>query len=282
MAKGNLILGTGHGSIGDVTMMRRNGAEVARVRLRKIKNPKSQGQAEQRMYMAPILKFYSPLANVLETSFEGLNKADSYAKFISVNANLARANGWAVNKGSSILPLPYQLSNGTLPRVDAESRGLLLSTSAFSGTTMGDLSAQLKTMYPTLENGDQVTLISFNHNATDQEGVFTNTNISYARFFVDTESTETIASSEVKVVNMTDYYVIPKAVGGLQTPFATGLIVSRYENDAWRRSVAFMKCDPSFVALHTGATNLAAAIASYMKGAGQVPVSDVYLNGSDE
>lgn len=279
--KGNPILGTGSGSIGDVTIMRRNGSQVTRVRLRKIKNPKSQGQAEQRMYMAPILKFYSPLAKVLETSFEGLNKADSYAKFISINANLARANGWAVNKGSNVLPLPYQLSSGTLPRVDAETKGLLLSTSAFSGTTMGDLSTQLKTMYPTLENGDQVTLISFNHNTTDPEGEFKNVTLSYARFFIDTESTETIASSEINVKNITDYYVIPKAIGNLQTPFATGLIVSRYENDAWRRSPGFMVCNPSFVALHTGADNLAAAVASYMKSGGTTPVSDVYLNGAE-
>lgn len=282
MAKGNLILGTGHGSIGDVTMMRRNGAEVARIRLRKIKNPKSQGQAEQRMYMAPILKFYSPLAKVLETSFEGLNKADSYAKFISVNANLARANGWAVNKGSSILPLPYQLSNGTLGRINPETKGLLLSTSAFTGTTIGDLSTALKNMYPSLENGDQVTIITFAHNATDNDGVFSNITLSYARFFINTESTDTIAGSEVQVLQVTDYYLIPKSVGGLQAVFATGIIVSRFENDAWRRSPAFMVCDPTFVALHTGASNLAAAIASYMKGAGQTPVSDVYLNGSDE
>lgn len=282
MGKGNFILGTGSSSIGDVTFARRNGQQIARVRVRKIKNPKSYGQAEQRMYMSPVTKFYSPLAKVLETSFEGLSKADSYAKFISVNANLARANGWAVNKGSNIIPLPYQLSNGTLGRVDPEKQGLLISTSAFTGTTIGDLSTTLKSKYPSLENGDQVTIIVFAHNNADQSGVFTNITLSYARFFINTQSTDTIADSEVKVVNNTDYYLIPKSVSGLQSVFAAGIIVSRFENNAWRRSPAFMVCDSSFVALHTGADNLTAAIASYMKSAGVTPISDVYLNGSDD
>lgn len=282
MGKGNFILGTGSSSIGDVTFARRNGQQIARVRVRKIKNPKSYGQAEQRMYSAQVVKFYSPLAGVLETSFEGLSKSESYAKFLSVNMNLARAKGWSVTKGSDVVPGPYQLSDGTLSRISAESKGLLLSTEAFSGTTIGNLSTALKNEHPSLQNGDQITIIVFTHDSFDATGTYTKVQMHFARFFFDTESAETIAKSEIRILNDTEYYVIPKAVPGTSTPFAAGIIVSRFENNAWRRSPAIMVVESSFNTLHTGATNLATAIASYMKGAGRTPVSDVYLNGSDD
>lgn len=271
MAKGNLILGTGSGSIGDVTMMRRNGAEVARIRLRKIKNPKSQGQAEQRMYMAPILKFYSPLAGVLETSFEGLNKADSYAKFISINSNLARANQWAVKKGSGFTPLPYQVAGGTLPQpFVSENNGtlfLLVNGVTTETATIGALSTALISAYD-LQNGDQVTVVGA---VLDGNQFFKKA----FRFFIDETSEERISDYGLQIAADTELSVVGILAG-------VAFIFSRWENNAWRRSNSFMVCTESYMTQHTGNNNLTEAIASYMKGAGQTPVSDVYLNGSDE
>ena len=273
--KGNPILGTGSGSIGDVTIMRRNGSQVTRVRLRKIKNPMSQGQAEQRMYMAPILKFYSPLAGVLETSFEGLNKADSYAKFISVNANLARANEWAVKKGAGFTPLPYQVAGGSLPSIklyEDDTQHVLafnLPTLSREATTIGDLSTSLISDYG-LQDGDQITIIQ----VVNGDEMTPNTK----RFFIDTTSTENMQDfglSELDAGSIT--------VGSQETAAAT-IIVSRWDVNAqkWARSNAFMKCLADYLANYTGDEKLAAAIASYMKSAGKTPISDVYLNGSDE
>lgn len=265
--KGNPILGTGSGSIGDVTIMRRNGAQVTRVRLRKIKNPMSQGQAEQRMYMAPILKFYSPLAKVLETSFEGLNKADSYSKFISVNANLARANGWAVKKGSGFVALPFQLSAGSLPQAEIDNSQAMLIGGTGEITTFGTLSSAIKSKYG-LQEGDQITLIAVN-----DVGGYT-----YSRFFIDTTSTAALPSSYA-AENGKLSYVFTDAI-----TVALGVIFSRWDGSAmkWARSTAFLSCASSYMSDYTGDANLKAAIASYMKSAGQTPVSDVYLNGSDE
>lgn len=275
MAKGNLILGTGHGSIGDVTMMRRNGAEVARVRLRKIKNPKSQGQAEQRMYMAPILKFYSPLAKVLETSFEGLNRADSYAKFISINSNLARANQWAVKKGTGFVPLPYQLSQGTIESPSL-SNGMLVAKAAAVPTKIGELSTAIIAQYPTLQNGDQLTYIYAEYDSTEKKWT-----PKYGKLILDTTSTANIPttlglSGDGTTVNIT-------CLGSNSMPAgAQAFIFSRWDGEKWARSTSFMWMNSTDIEEYTGAAKLAAAIASYMKGAGQTPVSDVYLNGSDE
>ena len=271
--KGNPILGTGSGSIGDVTVMRRNGSQVTRVRLRKIKNPMSQGQAEQRMYMAPILKFYSPLSKVLETSFEGLNKADSYAKFISVNANLARANGWAVKKGSGLIVLPYKIAGGTLPTPYVGDNGLKIGENENTPTTWGQISTILKNYYG-LEDGDQVTFISF---AEEDEQTF----MKNKRFFIDSTNSDSLTTLGLTADSSSvEMRVFPNG----QSNFACAIIFSRWSptNEKWLRSDSYMTVSRSYLANYTGAEKLAAAIASYMKSAGQTPVSDVYLNGSDD
>lgn len=277
MAKGNLILGTGHGSIGDVTMMRRNGAEVARVRIRKIKNPKSQGQAEQRMYMAPILKFYSPLAKVLETSFEGLNRADSYAKFISINSNLARAKKFAVKKGTGFVPLPYQISQGTLVAPIQDSEGMLSIDAATKPTTLGELSTALVAKYPSLQNGDQVTYIYARETESGWE-------LAYNHFFIDTASTDAMPAN--LYADVEDSPLVTCGYRNFNNPAdAQAFIFSRWDGEKWARSTSSMVMNSTVKTEIDGEadpTLLAAAIASYMKGAGQVPVSDVYLNGSDD
>ena len=77
MAIGNLFLGAAKKTIGDIVLYRRNGVQQSRVRVRHIANPKTEAQALQRNYMAPVTKFYAPLAGVLEKSWEGLNRSES-------------------------------------------------------------------------------------------------------------------------------------------------------------------------------------------------------------
>ena len=269
--KGNPILGTGSGSIGDVTIMRRNGSQVTRVRLRKIKNPKSQGQAEQRMINAEVAKFYSPLAGVLETSFEGLSKADSYAKFLSINMNLARANGWGAKKGD-VLPFPFQISAGSLPQ-PIVNNGVLVTEDAGQGVTpatLGEISTLIIAKYDGLQNGDQVTCISWLKGASNNVW-----SPKFTRFFLDTASTAALPAG------------IAWARGEIGIQFDeneenTAFIFSRWNGEKWARSTSFVYCDADVLESWTTPEVYAAAIASYMKSAGQTPVSDVYLNGSDD
>lgn len=281
MGKGNFILGTGSSSIGDVTFARRNGQQIARVRVRKIKNPKSQGQAEQRMIAAEVVKFYSPLSHVLETSFEGLSKADSYAKFLSINMNLAKQNGYGVPKGTGFVALPFQISGGTLPTPivafqDGEEAlelvtGTLTRPGGAEVWTWGDVSSAIIAKYG-LQNGDQITFIALTSNGT----------LNYKRYFLDTTSSVDIDTMDLGTDLKSDENGIIFYGNGGESALSLGVIFSRWENDAWRRSTSSMVCTAGYLANYTGSENLAAAIASYMKGAGQVPVSDIYLNGSDD
>lgn len=281
MGKGNFILGTGSSSIGDVTFARRNGQQIARVRVRKIKNPKSYGQAEQRMISAEVVKFYSPLSGVLETSFEGLSKSESYAKFLSVNNNLMRADAIGVAKGSAFKAIPAIVSNGTLPTpsvaYSTSEEALYLEAGNIDGSpssaTIGALSTALKTKYG-VEDGDQVTLIWVTKNTNNEQTA------QYMRFYIDTTDTTTIVSNGLTVDASDDVMgIFPTGTPG--RGIALAVIFSRWDGEKWARSNSRMVCTAEYLATLQG-DNYNAAILTYMNAGGRTPISNVYLNGSDD
>ena len=281
MAKGNLILGTASRSIGDVTMYRRNGQQVSRARVRKIGNPRTEGQAKQRMLQAALTRFYSPLASCLEKSFEGKNKMDSYSKYLSVNNRIGR-NVFAVPKNAGWVPVPVKVSGGTMPSPtvswdDEDDAGFILDAKAkITLKTLGDLSTSLKDAYG-LEEGDQVTVIFAKTNGDSENEVFTPY---YFRFFIKSTRVDAIPSffgvsfsaageDNIQIKEKNDNIV------------ACAVIFSRYENGAWRRSNSYMALGPTLLANFTGTEGIAKWLDEWMNGT-TVPTSDVYLNGSTE
>lgn len=279
MAKGNLLLGTAGNSVGDVVMYRREGAQVSRVRVRKIKNPKTDAQSLQRAVFSPVAKFYSPLAVVLERSFEGLSKMKSYNKFLKTNIDLARANGWLLPKGTGFFPLPYQLSKGTLQVANyAISNNELAFTLSLSSTpqapadTMGQLSQML--IDSGYNAGDIVTVIVITRDADN------NYVPKAIQFEIDTTSSVPTSSgisgisfnpesSDLKTVNITY---------GSQSIVAGAVIIARFENDKWRRSTQSVAVATAVMTEIGTDAYKAAAIASYGMNAGD-PNPLVYLDG---
>lgn len=91
MAKGNLFLGMGRGSIGDVTFYRADGQQLARVRNRRPKNPKTEAQLYQRAIMATVVKAYQAGKAIFDHSFEGFSVgAQCQRQFMSLNAKILR------------------------------------------------------------------------------------------------------------------------------------------------------------------------------------------------
>ncbi|MEE1214762.1 MAG: hypothetical protein U0L04_07265 [Bacteroidaceae bacterium] len=280
MAKGNLLLGTASRSIGDVTMYRRNGQQVSRARVRKIGNPRTEGQAKQRMLQAALTRFYSPLASCLEKSFEGKNKMDSYSKFLAVNNRIGR-DMFAVPKNAGWVPVPVKVSGGTMPSPnisynEAADAGFLLDAPFGAGATMnlGSLSQALMDAYG-LSEGDQVTVIAAINRSKADEPNFTPV---YFRFFLKPTSVDAAPSfggvsfvedSGVAIQHNDD------ALAGV------AVIFSRYENNAWRRSNSFMVLAPNILEDFTGTEGIAKWLDEWMNGT-TVPTSDVYLNGSTE
>ena len=280
MAKGNLFLGTAARSVGDVVMYRREGSQVSRVRVRKIANPKTEAQCRQRAYMAPIPKFFSPLAVVLERSFEGLSKSKSYSKFLKVNADKARANDWLLPKGIGFFPLPYQLSQGTLPIVNYEYDnsfpGLVINvgTQESALTTIGELSgAFIQSGY---KNGDVVTIIVAS--ANDDETAYIPKTIQFQLDSTSTALITTLSNGSMRIlVGNNGTINVVDDVNGIK---AGAVIVARFENDKWRRSTQTLVVDTAVMTTIGAANYKAAAIASYSNPVGE-PNPMVYLDGDE-
>lgn len=280
------MLGTAAGSVGDVTLMRRMGKQVSRLRVREVANPKTYGQARQRCYMAPIPKFYAPLAIALEKSWEGKNKSESYSAFLKKNAQLARINNWTLPKGTGFYPLPYRVSNGTLPSVNANfainnskkcleiNIGNNVSGSYTWGLTSRDIINGLG-----LQTNDQLTFI-FVRKVDD--GIFIPT---YLRIYLDINSNQQMPSylsnNGLEYVNSTDDKIRLSLVDLPDDIIAGCVIASRWENNMWRRSIESMSCAPEILAAINPVDDGAANIGTYMTSSDANP-SDVYLNGSAE
>ena len=280
MAKGNLILGTAKNSVGDVVMYRREGAQITRVRVRNVKNPKTDAQSFQRAIMAPIAKFYSPLSVVLERSFEGLSKAKSHNKFNQVNANLARKNKWALPKGTGFFPLPYQLSQGTIPSVAVstvfESMVYVIGISgtASENLTIGALSANF--VAAGYHEGDVVTIIAIGGSFEDKK--YYPVSMQFAIDSASAALVDTLSTNGMKLgVGTSKKWEITH---DNEKIFGCAVIVSRFDGTMWRRSTQSLVVDGDIMTDVTQGTAVAAAIASYGMTAGDGnPL--VYLDGDE-
>lgn len=96
MAKGNLFLGDGRGSIGDVTFYTKNGQQISRVRRRSVKNPSTSGQLYQRAILSSVVKAYQAGSVIFDHSFEGVaTGAASQARFQKLNIDWLRSTIFA-------------------------------------------------------------------------------------------------------------------------------------------------------------------------------------------
>lgn len=177
MSKGNMFLGLARGSVGDVTFYRRNAQQITRVRVRNVKNPKSPAQMGQRAINHTAVQAYSVLKGICDHSYQGVSYgANSYSKFLSLNMDMLRqkASGGTTSSARAYLPfgmlgvvaMPFILSKGTLPMVDAEyktdgetaqSNGLLLSS--FPASNPQNITYQQVIDALHAQQGDQLTIV---------------------------------------------------------------------------------------------------------------------------
>ena len=261
MAKGNLLLGTAGNSVGDVVMYRREGAQVSRVRVRKVKNPKTAAQSTQRAFFAPVAKFYSPLSIVLERSYEGLSKSKSYSKFLKTNVDLARQKDWLLPKGTGFFPLPYKLSNGSIARTHAsvnEDGQVVMDvpTAESAFANMGAVSQAL--VNKGYANGDVVTVIAVIEDGTNDFRPVS------SQFIIDTTSTDALSALKgfqiiAALATSGELAFEPKTGGAI----AGAIIVSRFENDMWRRSTEFLNVISTQMESIETPTYKKTAVASY-------------------
>lgn len=280
MAKHNIILGTATGSIGDVVLSRVNGQQVQRIRVRSIANPKTDGQAAQRMLMAAITRFYSPLTTCLERSFEGLNRSQSYSKYLKVNAQLGKSQLFAVPKDAGLVPVPVKLSAGTMPAPvvafnSTAGHGFKMTVAgAAAAENWGELSQQIISQYG-VQNGDQVTVICCIE--SENAGEYT---IEYNRFYLDITSTGNIP--DVGICTMEAFAGYLAIEHPSNKCAACGIIFSHYQNKKWRRSNSYMILADNIKSAFVGQRAYDNWLPTWQGAEAQVPISDIYLNGATE
>lgn len=91
MAKGNLFLGQGRGSVGDVVFYRANGQQLSRSRNRSPRNPKTDAQLIQRAISASVVQAYKMGSIIFDHAFEGREiPGGNQRRFLSVNMRRLR------------------------------------------------------------------------------------------------------------------------------------------------------------------------------------------------
>lgn len=91
MAKGNIILGTLQGSVGDLNFKVRKGKQVLSKKIVNMKNPRSQRQMIQRMIFNTVQQAFSAMKAICDHSFEGvIPGADCQAEFTKRNLTFLR------------------------------------------------------------------------------------------------------------------------------------------------------------------------------------------------
>lgn len=197
MAKYNMFLGTAKGSVGDVTMYRFGGNQCARVRVREISNPKSEGQQIQRSIAATVMQAYSALKSICNHSWENTPyKLKSMAKFNKLNMDLIRSL-YSVNYGldnsavyltapnvSTFVPNPYKISSGsltskfTVTNVGNDKGSIGIQNNEIISGTLGERLASLGLLKPR----SVVTLV-YSITKTGQTALYTGGDDSGAKLY---------------------------------------------------------------------------------------------------
>lgn len=277
MAKGNLFLGTAAKSVGDVVMYRREGSQVSRVRVRKIANPKTDAQCRQRAIMNAVVKFYQPLADVLERSWQGMSRAKSYAKFLKANAAFGRANNFYLAKGAKALCFPYQLSSGSMksiyyyPDTANEAFNIELNhENGFTLTTIGNLSTLF--VNNGYQNGDVVTIIIWSSSET----------FNLLQFEIDTTSEALLTTFN----NVESFSFADEGEGDLRILLNTGscvagaVIIAREKDGSWLRTTSSVRMSDTELAKQKTEQYIKTAIDSFSNTVGDTnPL--VYLDGDE-
>ena len=92
MSKGNMLLGHARGKIGSLVFSRSNGQQIVRARAEVVRNPQTDAQVIQRIFLNTIAQAYSRMSAIVDHSFEGVKAGqDSMSFFMKKNLEAIRA-----------------------------------------------------------------------------------------------------------------------------------------------------------------------------------------------
>lgn len=217
MSKGNIFLGQGRGSVGDVVFYRANGQQIARSRNRSPRNPKTDAQILQRAISATIVQAYKAGKVIFDHSFEGKAvPAGCQRRFLSVNMRRLRAaviseldtpaatsNARVASPGTTYpVPWSYRISEGSLIQnlfevtavTEGQDIGLKVKmVAAQTGESIADYAARLN-----LAAGEIYTLVGFainNEQSGSSDLISREASFGFSRLIMKDVSASTVAMS---------------------------------------------------------------------------------------
>lgn len=297
MSKGNLFMGNASGKLADVVLYRNAGAQVARLRVRNPKNPRTEAQIIQRVVQGTVAKAYSVMQFICNHAFEGkASKTDNQSAFMKANVAKLREsiaaspssyrNNTAFNSRDvqDPLPNPYIIAQGQLPEIPigVVSGGYqFLSLSLDANPTYQDVADGLG-----LKKGDQITIVGILGDETKTKMV----GMRVARIILepsDGDMTKPFLNDQA--INLPNpknegelgAFIIDQdgvlnidadPAGTVNNIIAGAVIASRYQDGKWLRSNATLNN------IATEANKLGDAIDSWMPSHS----SDKYLNQAED
>ena len=270
MAKVGFYLRGAKGKLAGATIYQANGETLMREVVSPT-NPKTEKQIIQRIIMHTVMQAYSKMKAICDHSFEGLKKGQAtMSYFMSQNVGFARekvasmqSQGIPFDSMYNFVPLglkgftpnQYQVSMGSLPRIDANLRDDDEAKGFVPTITTNTYQAVIDAYG--LQRGDQLTFLMIDANNASSFG---QCNFHYSRVILDpTNADFTQAALSVPFVGEDHKINLPSVrnegqmffditaekglaftYNGSLTCVACAVIVSRKMNDKWLRSTAYL------------------------------------------
>lgn len=194
MAKDNLFLGFGRGSVGDVVFYRQGGHQVARARNRSPKNPKTALQLLQRVVLKTTSGAYSFMQEITNHSFQGKAEGtECQSEFSRLNVQRFRVQlADVINSGDPEMILTsgeynfaakgaalvernaYIVSDGSLTTIPVDWSSQSVTNAFVIAVDLGSATPSYNDVINALQlqSGDQLTFMALSIDDTDEGGQF--------------------------------------------------------------------------------------------------------------
>ena len=288
MAKSKSFFGLRKGSTKSMTFSTLNGQQVTKDRVSEVRNPKTSGQAVQRMKLAPAQKFYEAFEDVLNHSWQGVEYGNKSRQKFMAEALKQNGGPYVVKGFPTLVPGTYPIAKGSLAKVNITEfiQSSICTTSLYMADTNLHTYAEMVNAIIAnnagFEIGDKLSFVYVIINESTN---------SYSAVKKQLLLKDTLAADEsddrdelVSRMNINAEFFLGFDMSdepfdtAMGTACAMAIIHSRGEGSSAKRSDTRMTLDDSQYAKFYSDAAYTLALASYQSESG-VPVSDDwYLN----
>lgn len=302
-----MLLGQARGKVGSLVFSRANGKQITRSRAEQVKNPQTLAQIIQRTFLNTTAQAYSISQAIADHSFQG-NAAgqESMSAFMSANLEYLRARvAELVNAGnmmdeiynfcpigrSGLFPGAWIISKGQLPKVAVTLVPYTTIGSSKAIMALPENTYEAILTHFNLKRGDQLTFVTIEQPLDSEEAYF-----NYTRVILDPRNQDGTAADISSAFVVGNDINLPNSknegnFGSLQVDgtnlkwslssgdiVCAGIIVSRFENDMWKRSTCQFVVQED-VMMNGNCFSLAEAI-SAASGQSIDTINALYLNNA--